>query len=413
VSRPSRTAEVVVVGAGAIGVAVAFELARAGRDVLVLDRVGVGAGASAGTACLVTPSHAERLANPGALREGLQFLRDPAGPLVLRPSVRVAPWLARFTVGALRRGAAAQGTDVLRRHCAASAALHRAWAETAGTGLVQEGVLNAWETEHGLEHRDSWAAEHRAAGIEVEILDGPEVLEREPLLRRAAGGSFYPGDAHVDSLGFCLRVADAARGAGARIHAGVDVLAITPGSSIRLDTTTGTVAAEQVVIAAGIWSRAFASTLGCRMPMIAAKGYHVEHVGDVALPQRPVFLAERRTVATPLEGRLRLAGTLEFGGNEAAVDLRRVEAIVAAGASLLEGLSNRAPDRVWRGPRPVTVDGMPIVGRAPGDSRILIATGHAMLGLTMAPITAEWVAALSRGEDPAGLEPYDPARFRF
>jgi D-amino-acid dehydrogenase len=415
VSASLLSAEVAVVGGGAVGVAAALELARAGHDVLLIERgAAVGAGASAGTACLVTPSHAERLANPAALREGLRFLLDPAGPLVVRPSLKVAPWLARFAAAAVQSRAARSGTDALRDHCIISTRLHRDWAASADTGLIADGVLNAWATEEGLAHRDQWVAEHRAAGIPVEVLNGAEVRDREPLIRSAAGGSFYPDDAHVDSLVFTERVAAAAAAAGARIQTGVDVLAISTGSSLRLETTAGRVSAERVVIAAGVWSARFGRALGCRLPMIAAKGYHVEHVGAGALPARPVFLAEARVVATPLAGRLRLAGTLEFGGDPDGVDMRRIAAIVAAGADRLTGLEGREPDRIWRGLRPVTVDGMPIVGRSPRDPRIVIATGHAMLGLTMAPITATWVAGLVAGQDlDTELAPYGPGRFRW
>jgi D-amino-acid dehydrogenase len=126
-----------------------------------------------------------------------------------------------------------------------------------------------------------------------------------------------------------------------------------------------------------------------------------------------VFLGESRVVATPLAGRVRLAGTLEFGGDPDSVDYRRVDAISRAGVERLQGVSGATPSAVWRGPRPVTADGMPMVGRAPGNERVLIAAGHAMLGITMAPVTALWVERLARGEDlDAELAPLAPGRFR-
>jgi D-amino-acid dehydrogenase len=109
---------------------------------------------------------------------------------------------------------------------------------------------------------------------------------------------------------------------------------------------------------------------------------------------------------------VRLAGTLEFGTDPDAVDYRRVDAITRAGAEWLDGLAGATPSAVWRGPRPVTPDGMPMVGRAPDNERVIIAAGHAMLGITMAPITAQWVEQLARGEDLAGLEALAPGRFR-
>ncbi|MDX6378553.1 MAG: D-amino-acid dehydrogenase [Gaiellaceae bacterium] len=407
-----RTTEIAVVGAGAIGAAAALQLALAGREVLLLDRGAVGQGASAGTACLITPSHAERLANPEALKEGIRFLTDPAGPLAIRPSLRLLPWLARFTAASVRGGVSHAGTDVLRRASIESVELHRAWSAAYQTGLVEHGVLNVWTTEAGDEHRRRWADEHRAAGIEVQLLDAAEVRELEPLVRGARYGSLYPGDAHVDSLGFTQAAARAAEGAGARVIAGVDVLRLVPGhASVRLDTTAGPVDASQVVIAAGVWSSRLARDAGVLLPMWPAKGYHVEYAG-VPAPQRPIFLGESRVVATPLEGRVRLAGTLEFGSDPDAVDYRRVDAITRAGADRLDGLAGATPSAVWRGPRPVTADGMPMVGRAPANDRVIIAAGHAMLGITMAPVTAQWVEQLARGEELAAeLHPLAPGRF--
>jgi D-amino-acid dehydrogenase len=407
-----RTTEIAVVGAGAIGASAALQLALAGREVLLLDRGAVGQGASAGTACLITPSHAERLANPEALKEGIRFLTDPAGPLAIRPSLRLLPWLARFTAASVRGGVSHAGTDVLRRASIESVELHRAWSAAYQTGLVEHGVLNVWTTEAGDEHRRRWADEHRAAGIEVQLLDAAEVRELEPLVRGARYGSLYPGDAHVDSLGFTQAAARAAEGAGARVIAGVDVLRLVPRpASVRLDTTAGPVEASQVVIAAGVWSSRLARDAGVLLPMWPAKGYHVEYAG-VPAPQRPIFLGESRVVATPLEGRVRLAGTLEFGSDPDAVDYRRVDAITRAGADRLDGLAGATPSAVWRGPRPVTADGMPMVGRAPANDRVIIAAGHAMLGITMAPVTAQWVEQLARGEELAAeLHPLAPGRF--
>ena len=202
-------------------------------------------------------------------------------------------------------------------------------------------MLNVWTSEEGDEWRQRWASEHRAAGIEVQMLDADEVRELEPLVRGARYGSLYPGDAHVDSLGFVQAVARAAEQAGTRIATGVDTLRIAPGrGDVRLDTTTGPIVASQVVIAAGVWSERLARDAGVRLPMWPAKGYHVEYAG-IPAPRRPVFLGESRVVATPLAGRVRLAGTLEFGGDPDSVDYRRVDAISRAGVERLQGVAAR------------------------------------------------------------------------
>jgi D-amino-acid dehydrogenase len=411
-SLPSAT-EIVVVGAGAIGASAAYALARAGHEVVVLDRGSIGMGASAGTACMVTASHAERMATRAMLLEGIRFLPDPAGPFSLRPRPRLLPWLARFTAASLT-GDAHGGTELMRRLAIESVELHRAWARTLETGLVEAGTLNVYLSEAGLAQRAAHVAEHRAAGLDVDLLDAAQLRERQPAILGAQGAAFYPGDAHVDSLRYTQAVAEGATRAGARVLEGVETLGVTRSAAgLRIETTDGAISARQLVLAAGVWSPRLARELDLRLPIAGAKGYHVEFEGLEAAVDQPVYLYETRVVATPLAGRLRLAGTLELGSDPDALGRRRVDAVVEAGARHVAGVRGATISHVWRGLRPMTSDAMPIVGRAPADDRVIVATGHGSLGITLAPSTAELVATLAAGREPAaGLEPLSPGRFR-
>jgi D-amino-acid dehydrogenase len=413
--RPAiESAEVVVVGGGAIGACVAYSLAADGHTVLLLERGEIGMGASCGTACLVTASHAERLASPASLRNGLRSLPDPAGPLSIRPAPRLLPWLTRFVAASLRRRDADRGNSLLLRLAVESTEAHRTLARELGTGLVEAGLLNCYVTNAGIEARDALAAEHRAAGLDVRLLDREELRHFEPSVRAACGAAFYPSEAHVDSLGFVRRVAEGARRAGARLATGVEALRLVRRQTeLRIETTAGAVAARTVVLAAGVWSRRFAGDLGLSLPLAPAKGYHLEYAGVAEAPRRPVFLIEPRVVATPLEGRLRLAGTFELGSDPEAVNHRRLAAVARAGAAHIAGVGGARVTSVWRGLRPLSADGMPIVGRAPADERVLLAVGHGTLGITLGPLTGVHVAALARGEElPAALAPLRPERFR-
>jgi D-amino-acid dehydrogenase len=400
--------EIAVIGAGAVGVSVAYALAGAGREVLVLDRGAVGQGASAGTACLLTASHAERMANPASLLEGIRALANPAGPLAFRPTPAAIPWLARFTAASLDRGGVPEGQALMVSLCVESLAIHRAWHDEVDTGLVQVGLLNAYLTEDGLAHA------HVPPGLAHERLDRAGVARIAPAVVGAIGGVFFPDDMHVDSLAFTQRIADAARARGARILEGVEVhaAAVDPGG-VTLTTGRGVVRAETVVLAAGVWSAALGRQLGLHLPIAPAKGYHVEHASDGIDLAVPVFLAETRVVATPLDGRIRLAGTLELGSDPDAVDMRRVDAVARAGAEHIEGLAGRPRTAVWRGLRPMSADGLPMIGRSARSPRVVAATGHSMMGVVLAPRTAELVARVVAGDELEGrLAPLAPDRFR-
>jgi D-amino-acid dehydrogenase len=311
------------------------------------------------------------------------------------------PWLARFTAAALRPGEAQAGTALVRELARQSVALHRSWADELDTGLVQAGTLNVYLSEHGLREREATVAEHRAAGLDVELLDAGEVRDRAPGVLGAVGAAFYPGDAHLDSLELTRALAKHATRLGATVLENVEVLRVERAhQDLWIETTDGTLTAQRCVVAGGVWSRRLGADLGLSLPLEGAKGYHVEYRDIEHAIEQPTYLAETRVVATPLAGRLRLAGTLELGTDPDAVGARRVDAVVEAGAKHVAGVADARVSHIWRGLRPMAPDGMPMIGQAGHDHRVLVATGHGMLGITLAPVTAELIATLVAGGDP-------------
>jgi D-amino-acid dehydrogenase len=166
------------------------------------------------------------------------------------------------------------------------------------------------------------------------------------------------------------------------------------------------------VVAAGVWTRALARQLDVRLPVEAGKGYHVDVAADAGDPELPIWLHEDRVVITPLGGRIRMAGTLELTADDVGVSARRVEAIVDAVRAAMPTVADRPAVETWRGLRPCTPDGLPIIGRPAAVSNAILATGHGMWGLQLAPLTARLVAQLAGGEPPEhDLTPLRPDRF--
>jgi D-amino-acid dehydrogenase len=177
--------------------------------------------------------------------------------------------------------------------------------------------------------------------------------------------------------------------------------------------------AETVVVAAGAWTPRVLAPLRVPVPIEAGKGYSID-LAQPPLPEpvgRPLYLHETRVAITPLDGMIRLAGTMEFSGLNHHVREERVEAIARSAGWAIRGWPERTPIagsgvRVWNGPRPMTPDGLPVIGWLPGYRNIAVASGHAMLGLTLAPATGEAVAELvTTGRAPEVIAPFDAARF--
>ncbi len=408
--------DAVVIGGGAIGTAAALELAERGASVTLLERGGdLGWGCSAGNAGLICPSHAAPLASPAALRDGLRWMGKADSPFYLRPRASVLPWLARFVSAATPSRAAASAL-VIRELSTMSLGLH---ADLAGrgldTGLERRGVLNVYGTEPAFAAARREAEEATRFGLRPEVFEGGLARELEPALGGTpAGVVYYPDDAHCEPLGFVKAVGAAAADAGVRIRTRVEALGLRRRNG-RIDavvTTSGDVRAGLVVLAAGAWSPGLARGVGLPLPVEGGKGYHVDLEPGPGDPRIPLWFQETRVIATPLRGRLRLAGTLELAGLDLGVDPRRVNAVLRAGRAGVAGLADRAVVEVWRGLRPCSPDGLPIVGRSERLENLVLATGHGMMGLTLAPITARLVGEIVSGTPPSvPLEPLSPDRF--
>jgi D-amino-acid dehydrogenase len=397
------TPDVVVVGAGAIGAASAYELARRGARVTVLERSHVSRGCSYGNAGLICPSHAEALANPEALRAGMGWLARRDSPFHLRPRPALVPWLARFGAAA-RPSRSTPASAALRTLAEASLAVHERQADGGlPTSFERRGILSVFESERAFA---------RGAAVNgAQPLTAAAAREVEPALAPGiAGALFHPREGHCDPAAYVAALLGAAREYGAEVRSGVELLRLR--RSGELETTAGSVRAGAVVLAAGTWTRGLARAVGVHLPLEAAKGYHVEVEDSSLRAGIPIYMEEARVIATPLAGRLRLAGTLDLSGLDMSVDPVRVQALGHAARRTLTLAGNARTVGVWRGLRPCTPDGLPAIGRAPGVEGVFLATGHAMLGITLAPATGEIVASLVSGERPAhDVEPFDPSRF--
>ena len=402
------TPDVVIIGGGAIGATTALELAGRGATVTLLERgPALASGCSAGNAGLICPSHSAPLANPAAVRNGLRWMLKPDSPFSLKPRPDALPWLARFLLAARN---AETGARVIRRLAVASLELHAELARHLDTGFERRGVLNVYASEETL------AAGRREAshsGLRFESLDAEQAVALEPALGpQTRGAVYYPEEAHCDPLRFVQAVGQAATEVGVDVRTGTEARLRRTNGAVVVETRAGDLRPSVVVLAAGAWAGRLARTIGIFLPLEGGKGYHVDLEEGEGDPRIPTWLQESWVIATPLPGRLRLAGTLQLAGLDLSVDSVRADAVRLGGVRSLRGLERRRVLDVWAGLRPCTPDGLPMIGRPAGVDGLIVATGHAMKGTSLAPVTARLVAELVAGEPSShDLEPLSPARF--
>jgi D-amino-acid dehydrogenase len=414
----SEHASVLVIGGGIVGVSAAWYLAERGSGVTLLDKGEIASGCSYGNAGWIFPSHSMPIPAPGVLRHALRFMGDVKSPLYVR--ARFDRDLLRFGlrfVAACSEKRARRAFGLRRELALASHALYEKLAALPelDLGYRQHGLLVVCEGQAALREAEKEAGLIRELGGEARRLAEAEVRELVPLLQTpVAGAVLFPSDAHLVPDRAVRSLAEAAARRGVRVRTGVEVIGldVTRGRVGRVETTRGPYTCDELVLAAGAWSPGLARSLGLRLLVEPAKGYSVtvprpEGFGDV-----PLMLAEAKVGITPLEERVRFAGTLELAGLDLSVRSERLRAVRDAVARALPSLAAAEPLETWRGLRPLTPDDLPVIGRPRGLANVVVATGHGMSGMCQGPITGELVAQLVHGEPPTlHLAPFSPDRF--
>jgi D-amino-acid dehydrogenase len=343
---------------------------------------------------------------------------SPESPFYIRPrpSLELARWLWRFRA-ACRPARVRRAIPLLRRLGVESLELYGELAEKGGFdfGFRRSGSMTVFFTAEGLAHGREEARLLREAGVAVEVLDGPAARSAEPALRPGVAGALLcREDALLVPDRFVKGLAQVAGSLGVRVRPGAEAIGFrTDGRRITdVETTRGTFPADTVVLAAGAWSPEVGRALGLRLPIQPAKGYSLTYRRPARGPAIPLLPAEGRFSVTPMGELLRFGGTLELAGMDLSIQRRRVEALRRSALGCIEGAGDLELLEIWRGLRPCTPDGLPLVGRARRFDNLVLAAGHAMVGMSLGPVTGKLVARLVAGTTPpADVRLLDPGRF--
>ena len=402
--------QVLIVGAGVVGLSSALHAARRGHRVTVVDRRAPdGGGCSFGNAGMVVPSHFVPLAAPGMVALGLRRMWNPESPFYIKPrlSADLLRWGFRFWQAATE-ARVARAAPLLRDLHLAGRAGFEEWTAAFGDdfGLTKNGILMLCRTAHGLEEEVRNAQRAERIGIPVERLTVEEAARVEPGIRmEVAGAIYYPLDCHLDPGRLMAALQREVEKAGVVVTWETEVLGWRAKGQ-RLEavrTSRGDISAEDYVLCGGAWSSAMARDLDLSLPMEAGKGYNMTLRSPPRLPRVALILSEGFVAITPMGNALRFAGTMELAGLDETVNPARLRGIMKSVAQSLPefGADVFRDAPVWCGLRPCSPDGLPYVGRFARYANLVTATGHGMMGVSLAPITGRLVAEILEDEAPS------------
>jgi D-amino-acid dehydrogenase len=411
----------VVVGGDVIGLCCAYFLAKRGARVTVLERDQVGKAASYGNAGSIAPGHPP-INKPGRVRQALKSLFDPLSPLYVAPRFDPAlvKWLWSFS-----RTCTEKHVELSMRALGplghASRALFDELVQTEGLRcwFCRGGYYEIYLTERGLESAKEETRMISRYGFHPEVLSGAELREREPAINDdVVGGIFYPEAATINPYQFVAEMAERAESHGAKFRTTTGVAALrTANGRIRGVQVQGgeLIEADFVVLAGGAYSVPLLHTLGIRFPLQAAKGYHRDcesKEGGSALLSHACVLGENMVFCTPMGGFVRFAGTLELSGVNHDIRRPRLEQLTKGAGRYLKTMEDPTAKSEWCGLRPCLPDGLPAVGAVSRYPSLFVATGHAMMGLTLGPVTGKLISeCLLDGSPSMDITALRPDRF--
>lgn len=410
---------VIVVGGGIIGIACAHYLSQAGRRVTVIDQGKIGSECSQGNCGYICPSHVPPLTEPGAFQVALKSFFNPRSPFRVKPTLRpsLLRWMWQFAIRCNHQQVLTAGKSLQSILDASRAEYSRLVREFPLDAEWREnGLLYVFEKSAGYEEfgqMDEMLTEN--FGVQARRIAGKDLSDFDPGLREGLHGAFhYPGDASVrpDRLNQSWVTYLKNQGVVFREHCKLQSPVRQDGEIVRLETSAGALQADHYVFAMGAISHRWSQALGISIPIEPGKGYSVTMKRPAGCPTHPILFPEKKVGVSPFEEGMRLGSMMEFAGYDTSLPPRRIQQLRDAARPFLVADVDGPAEETWFGWRPMTWDSLPIIGRIPAISNGLLATGHNMIGLTLAPATGRLISEMITGRDThIDPTPYRPDRF--
>jgi len=410
--------KVIIIGGGVIGLCSAYYLVKEGHQVIVVDQTSMDHGASFVNAGFLTPSHFIPLAAPGVMKQGLRSMFDPASPLFIKPRFNRSflEWALAFNRSCSASNVA-QSIKIIKDINLWSSDLFSEIRSSEGFTfqLENKGLLILCLTEKMLEEELRLSQIASEEGLDVNQLSTSEINTMEPnVVLNAIGAVHYQCDWHMTPHEFMKEMYDWLKMKNVIFYKNEQVVDIQASDGVikKIVTSNDSFIGDEFVLAAGSWSNLLSRKLGIRILMEAGKGYRInvdKHTGITI----PTVLAEAKVAVTPMNGFTRFAGTMEIAGVNHKINRVRVDAIAEAAHRYYPdiSISNDEKENAACGLRAISPDGKPYIGKSSKCNNLIIATGHAMMGWSMAPATGKLVAEIISEEKPSfDIDPFSPDR---
>jgi D-amino-acid dehydrogenase len=412
---------VAIIGGGIIGLSTAYYLRQAGHNVTIFDQGDLSDNCSSGNAGMIVPSHIIPLAAPGMISKGIRWMFNAQSPFYVKPRLngKLIRWGWQFYKHATNEHVE-RAIPALKDISLLSKAMYQQMVKDNPFDFdyQERGLIMLYQTKE-TEHEEAETAYiANKNGIEAHILSPADVQKLEPDVNvTVRGGVYFPGDAHLTPQLLVKNLIAYLKRNNVTFHTHTPITNFSlNGTAIKsLHTAQEDKTFDEYIVATGAWSGIFSSALGLDLPLQGGKGYSFT-LDNVAKNIRiPSILLEGRVAVTPMGKSLRFGGTMEINGIDRSINMNRVKGIVNTIPAYYPEMNVAMPQEgaIWRGLRPCSPDGLPYIGRSTKYKNLIIATGHSMMGLSLAPGTGKLVASLVNNESTdIPLAPFNPERYQ-
>jgi D-amino-acid dehydrogenase len=415
--------KVVVIGGGIVGLSSAYYLQQSGHEVTVIDKTDMSSNCSYGNAGYVCPSHFVPLATPGIVKQGLKWMWNSRSPFYVQPrlSWSLIDWGMKFMKVATPEHVERSAIP-LRDIAIISKKMYEEWTALPQFRFAYErkGLLEIFQTDTGGDHAKHMLEKANELGLTDTVLLSKEQLDAlEPQTRIVAKGAVhFQCDAHLYPNKLMQQLLADLRQKGVRLLGNEEVTGFenSQGRITKVKTAKAVYDADAIVLSSGSWSRELAAKMDLKIPLVAGRGYSVTLEDSPYKLNHPAVLIEGRVALTPMDGnKIRFGGTMEITATDTPPRMSRVQGVLEAVERFFPDFTIPMPtmDKVWYGFRPCSADGLPYLGRTAKWKNVVVATGHAMVGLSLGAGTGKIVSEILNEEKPSmDIAPFDPDRFR-